>query len=133
MTNPKAGPAAYRLLRGEGKRRTQAGPVMSASFFRGTVLHSRSNVCTLRLVVHAGVPVADADVLELARLVRARGFDDTAERLERASGVETKVLALTIDEREEILCALEDPPAGLAERRGVLVREHEWRLREGLV
>jgi hypothetical protein len=36
-------------------------------------------------------------------------------------------------EREQILRALDDPPEGLAELRGVLVREHDWRAREGLV
>jgi hypothetical protein len=81
----------------------------------------------------AGVPVADVDVLELARLVRKAGFDHTAERLENAWHVECKVLALTIPEREEVLRLLDDPPDGLAELRGVLVREHEWRVREGLV
>jgi hypothetical protein len=32
-----------------------------------------------------------------------------------------------------ILRALEDCPDELAELRGVLLREHEWRAREGLV
>ncbi|MBA3377026.1 MAG: hypothetical protein H0U00_14650 [Actinobacteria bacterium] len=54
-------------------------------------------------------------------------------RLEGAWDAETKVLALTIDDREHILRALDDPPAGLAELRGVLLREHEWRRRVGLV
>jgi hypothetical protein len=31
-----------------------------------------------------------------------------------------------------ILNALDDPPDGLAELRGVLVSEHQWRQREGL-
>ena len=84
-------------------------------------------------MVLAGVPVADANVLELARLVRDAGFDETAGRLEDAWKLEVKVLALTIPEREAILRALDDPPAGLAELRGVLVREHEWRLGHGLV
>ena len=35
----KAGPAAYLLLRGDRKRRTQAGPTWSASFLGATVLH----------------------------------------------------------------------------------------------
>ena len=45
----------------------------------------------------------------------------------------TKVLALTIPERETIIRALDDPPPGLEELRGVLLREHVWRQREGLV
>jgi hypothetical protein len=132
ITNPKAEPAAYLLFRGEGNRRTQAGPVGSASFLRGTVLHSRPNRCTLEAMMLAGTPVRDADVLELARLLRDAGFDDVAGRLEDAYDVETKVLALTIDNREAIVRALDDPPAGLTELRGVLLREHEWRVREGL-
>jgi len=81
----------------------------------------------------AGIPVADRDVLELARLLRNAGFEDVGERLEGAWDAETKVVALTVGERESILRALDDPPAGLAELRGVLLREHEWRLRVGLV
>jgi hypothetical protein len=63
------------------------------------------------------------------------GLEPTTEtkRLEHASKVETKVLALTIPEREAILRALEECPDGLAELRGALVREREWRVREGLV
>ena len=47
--------------------------------------------------------------------------------------MQTKVLALTIPQRERILRALDDAPDGLAELRGVLLREREWRVREGLV
>jgi hypothetical protein len=43
MRNPKAGPAAYFLLGGEGNRRTQTGPVGSASFLALPVLHSDVN------------------------------------------------------------------------------------------
>lgn len=46
---------------------------------------------------------------------------------------ETVIVALSIDDRERILQALDDPPDGLAELRGVLLREHEWRVREGLI
>ena len=53
--------------------------------------------------------------------------------LQTAYDRETIVLALTIPDRESILRALDDPPDGLAELRGVLLREHEWRAREGLV
>ena len=67
------------------------------------------------------------------RLLRDAGFDDIAEKLEVAYDRETIVLALTIADREAILRALDDPPDELAGLRGVLLREHEWRLREGLV
>ena len=81
----------------------------------------------------AGLPVSDRDILELARLAREADFNYLAEKLETAYDRETRVLALTIDEREMIIRSLDDPPESLAELRGVLVREHEWRVREGLV
>ncbi len=77
----------------------------------------------------AGIPVHDDLILELARLV---DDDALADRLEAAYGREVKVLGLDIPERETIIRALEDPPPGLEELRGVLLREHEWRRREGL-
>ena len=81
----------------------------------------------------AGIPIGDADVLELARLLRRSGFVDVAEKLETGYNRETMVLALTIVDRESILRALDDPPTdALAELRGVLLVEHEWRVREGL-
>jgi hypothetical protein len=43
-------------------------------------------------------------------------------------------VALIVVDRESILRALDDPPSdGLAELRAVLLVEHEWRVREGLV
>ena len=42
------------------------------------------------------------------------------------------MLALDIPERETIIRALDDPPAGLEELRAVLLQEHTWRQREGL-
>ena len=71
-----------------------------------------------KTIVSAQVPTVTRDELELA------------EKLETAYDRETKVLALTIDDREAILRAVEDCPDGLAELRSVL--EHEWRVREGL-
>ena len=133
MRKRKAGPAACLLLRGEGNRRTQAGPEGSALFLHVPVLQSASNVCTLEVMMLAGIPVRDQDVLELARLLRDADFDETAETLENAYDVECNVLALTIPDREAIVRALDDPPERLSELRGVLLREHEWRVREGLV
>jgi hypothetical protein len=43
-----------------------------------------------------------------------------------------KILALSIADRETILVALDDPPAELAELRGVLLRELAWLRAEGL-
>jgi hypothetical protein len=47
----------------------------------------------------AGLPVRDQDVLELARLLRDAGSDNTAERLEDAYDAECKILAPEISER----------------------------------
>ena len=81
----------------------------------------------------AGVPVRDEVVLDLAQLLHDAGFDDTAEALVVALEAGQAIVALTIQDREAILRTLEDPPKGLAELRGVLLAEHEWRVREGLV
>jgi hypothetical protein len=45
---------------------------------------------------------------------------------------EVRILALEIAERETVLAALDDPPAGVEELRGVLLREFEWRWAQGL-
>ena len=77
----------------------------------------------------AGIPIRDDLVLELARLV-----DDPtlAERLEDNYGRMTRVIALTILERETIIRALDDAPDGLEELRAVLLREHVGRRQSGL-
>jgi hypothetical protein len=76
----------------------------------------------------AGIPVAPELVLELA----GRVDEPASITLTDALAAGRTAIALTIQEREQILRALEDCPDGLAELRGVLVREHEWRVREGL-
>ena len=81
----------------------------------------------------AGVRVRDKDVLALARLLHDAGFDDTAEAVVVALEAEQRIVGLSIEDREAILRTLEDPPAGLAQLRGVLLSELEWRVREGLV
>jgi hypothetical protein len=78
----------------------------------------------------AGVLVRDDLLLELARLVED---EQLSEKLEDAYSRQTKVLALTFADRDGIIAALEDPPLGLEELRSVLLREREWRVREGLV
>ena len=46
----------------------------------------------------------------------------------------SEVVALTIEDRERIIWGLDDVRTeALAEPRGVLLQEREWRAREGLV
>ena len=75
----------------------------------------------------------DQDVLKLTRLLDDAGFDDTAELLTVALEADQTLVALSIQDREAILRTLDDPPDALAELRGVLLREHEWRVRVGFV
>jgi hypothetical protein len=78
----------------------------------------------------AAIRVPNEDVRELVGLVDAR----TRGVLEKALELGTVIVALTVPDREQILRALDDPQTTpLAELRGVLLAEHEWRAREGLV
>lgn len=80
----------------------------------------------------AGIPISDESIVELVRFLRESGYIDVADRLDTALELETKILGLTIPEREAILRALDDPPDGLAELRGVLLKEHVGRTASGL-
>ena len=52
---------------------------------------------------------------------------------EKSLALDSEVVALTIEDRERILPALDDVRTdALAELRGILLHEHEWRMREGL-
>ena len=132
MRNPKAGPAAYLLLRGEGNSEDATSPAGSASFLRAPVLHSPANACSYKVdtMMLAGLKVPDEDVREFARLVD----EPTRSILEKALALGTVVLALTIEDRERLLRALDDARTdALAELRAVLLQEHEGRARDGLV
>ena len=73
-------------------------------------------------------------MLQLAGLLHDAGFDDTAEALVVALEAEQTLVTLSILDREQILRVLDDPRTdALAQLRGVLLREHEWRFRMGLV
>ncbi len=80
----------------------------------------------------AGIPIEDKRVLTLAGKLRDAGLDDTAERLETAYDLETKVLALSIAHRDDLLQVLVDCPEDLCELRAVLLQQQAWRDREGL-
>ena len=77
----------------------------------------------------SGIPVRPELVRELAGIVDEPTATVLGDALERG----TAVVALTTEDRERILSALDDPPDGLAELRGVLLREHAWRVQGGLV
>ena len=81
----------------------------------------------------AGVSVHEANVAALAELLLAAGFEDTADALLVALDAGQDLAALSIDDRAAILSVLDDPPVGLAELRGMLLVEHEARVRDGLV
>ena len=74
----------------------------------------------------------DEHVRALVALLDDPGASDVAETLTVALDAERTIVALTVPDREAILSVIDDPPDGLAELRGVLLREHEWRQREGL-
>jgi uncharacterized protein (DUF1778 family) len=77
----------------------------------------------------AGLRIPDEDVRELIALV-----DEPTRSYENALALDSEVVALTIEDRERFLWALDDvrtEPS--AELRGVLLQEQEWRARDGLV
>jgi hypothetical protein len=76
----------------------------------------------------AGIPVAAELVRELAERVE----EPAASTLRDGLSAGRAAIALTIEEREQIVRQLVDCPDGLAELRGVLTREREWRSRVGL-
>ena len=77
----------------------------------------------------AGISVPAELVEELAALAD----EPVASTLRDGLGTKRTIFALTVLEREQLLRALEDCPDGLGELLAVLLREHEWRKRVGLV
>lgn len=76
----------------------------------------------------AGLHVPDDDVRELIKLE-----EPTRSLLEKSLAFETGVVALTIEDRERLLSALDDARTdALVELRCVLLAEQEWRSLEGL-
>ena len=85
---------------------------------------------TFASVYLAGLRIPDEDVRELITLVD----EPTRSFLEKSLALDSEVVALTIEDRERILWALDDVRTeALTELRGVLLQEHEWRVREGPV
>jgi hypothetical protein len=91
-----------------------------------------TNRCSATIggVFLAGVPVSDRLLRELARTV---DDDELATKLQTAVVRDVKIIALDFGERDRILEALaDDCPDELAELRGVLLNELEWRRRKDL-
>jgi len=77
----------------------------------------------------AGLRIPDEDVRVLITLVG----EPTRSLLEKSLAMEAGIVALTIEDRDRILWALDDVRTdALTALRGVLLQEHEWRAREGL-
>ena len=76
----------------------------------------------------AGVPVPREQVEWLAK----NSAEPTCTRLHRALGYGSRLLALEIHEREQILRALEECPEQLADLRATLLAEHIGRQAIGL-
>ena len=81
--------------------------------------------------------VAEPVERELAQGMTARlwGYNGQSPgpTIEVVEGDRVRIFALDIPERETIIRALADPPAGLEELRATLVQEHVGRVRDGLV
>ena len=76
-------------------------------------------------MVLGGVEVEDRLVLELARIVPP----NLGRKLATAHALRSQVIALTTDEREAVLDALERPPESLGDLREALLAEVQWRSR----
>ena len=83
-------------------------------------LSSRANLAGMWL---AGVPLSDDLVVELAQRLQRYGSQQTAQALLRAAVSGRSAATLDAQDRENILAVLDDPPAGLEELQGVLLRE----------
>lgn len=78
----------------------------------------------------AGVSLSDDLVVELAQRLQRSGSQRTAQALLRAAVSGRSTAALDPQDRQNILAALDDPPAGLEELQGVLLREIRRRREE---
>jgi hypothetical protein len=82
-----------------------------------------------------GIPVAPEDARHLIATLLADRSPDALSAAEMISkGVERELYAIALrpEERDAMLSVLENPPESLAELRGALAWDFEWRQREGL-
>ena len=74
-----------------------------------------------------GTPIGDEDARSLIATLIAEGSPGAltaAGQITKGVDRELYAVGLTREERTAVLCVLDDPPEGLAELRGVLMREH---------
>jgi hypothetical protein len=81
----------------------------------------------------AGLDITDDCTLELVTRLRRADFAHQADTIEGALVSGQADVSLTIADRIAVLTVLDEPPDGLAHLRRVLLSEHEWAKREGLV
>jgi hypothetical protein len=80
-----------------------------------------------------GIPVPEPDARRLVASLVAEATPDALNAAKTISnGLDLKLAAVALapKERTAILAQLEDPPAGLAELRGALMRDHDQRAAE---
>ena len=101
-----------------------------SGYVLGRLGHEWGTASTLGRVLRIlGIPIRDDDARWLVfELYRDAHPPAVAAALMIERGVERDLyaIALSPDERRAILGVLGDPPEGLAELRGVLMREHEF-------
>ena len=74
-----------------------------------------------------GIPVSDDDARSLVATLLVEGTPDAltaAAQLTKGVERDLHAVGLTRAERTAVLACLEDPPDGLAELRGALMRDH---------
>ena len=81
----------------------------------------------------AGITISRLAVLVLAQRLTLAGHDDVGTLLLITDASGDAIVGLSIADRDAIISVLDDPPKSLAPLRTVLVDEHRWRVREGLV
>lgn len=92
---------------------------------RRRVVFWRSTISDMPIV--AGIRISRDQTLELAAMLSREGFDNTARVLLNAITDGHEFVALTTDDREAILEALDRPPQGLVDLRTALFAELNWR------
>lgn len=92
----------------------------------------RHAVHSQRMLIVAGIRLSRDEALALSSMLTRDGFDRTARAVLEALTNSEQFVALTLDDREDILAALSRRTTVLVELRRALFDELNWR-REGLM